>query len=62
MHPNITTLKWFGFFSEFKLYGPFVVLYFAQVTGSLTAAMAVFATTTIVAVVCEIPTGVISDR
>ncbi|MEI7579552.1 MAG: MFS transporter [bacterium] len=59
---NIKILKWFNFFSEFKLYLPIAIIYFSQVTGSFTLGMSIFSLVMISSAVFEIPTGVFSDR
>jgi MFS family permease len=62
IHQNIKVLKWFNFFSEFKLYAPIAIIYFSQVTGSFTLGMSVFSIFMISTALFEIPTGVFSDR
>ena len=62
MHRNIRLLAWHNFFTDFRLYGPFIVIYFADVSGSYTLAMAVFSVQMVTAVLLEIPTGILSDR
>lgn len=61
MHKNIKLLTWFNFFTDFKLYAPIAILYFAQVTGSFALGMSIFSITTISSAIFEIPTGVYSD-
>lgn len=46
---------------DFRLYGAIVILYFAQVTGSYTLGMSVFAITMVSSAVFELPTGILSD-
>lgn len=62
IHQNIKLLKWFNFFSEFKLYAPIAIIYFSQVSGSFTLGMSVFSIIMISTALFEIPTGVFSDR
>jgi len=62
MLSNIRVLTWFNFFSDFKLYAPFAIIYFAQVSGSFALGMAIFSIARIVSAVFEIPTGIFSDR
>jgi len=62
MQRNIRVLTWFNFFSEFKLYAPLAIVYFAQVSGSFALGMAVFSIARIFSAAFEIPTGVFSDR
>jgi MFS family permease len=59
---NITLLKWYNFFYEFRPYGAIAILYFTQVTGSFALGLAVFSIASIAAAVFEIPTGVVSDK
>ncbi len=44
------------------MYGPIMVIYFAQVTGSYTAAASLLAVKMLSSAVFEVPTGVLSDR
>ena len=62
MHPNIKLLSWFNFFIDFKLYAPIAILYFAEVSGSFTMGMSVFAIAVVSAALFEIPTGIFSDK
>ncbi len=59
---NVTLLKWYNFFYDFRPWGAIAVLYLAQVTGSFAQGLAIFAIASVAAAVFEIPTGVISDR
>lgn len=61
-HPNIPIIKWFNFFSDFRLYAPIAIIYFSQITGSFAIGMSIFSITMLSAALLEIPTGVISDR
>lgn len=58
---NIKLLAWFNFFTDFKLYSPVAIIYFAQVTGSYTLGMSVFSVVMLSSAVLEVPTGVFSD-
>lgn len=62
MHRNIRLLGWHNFFTDFRLYGPFIVIYFAQVAGSWTLAMSVLSIMMVTSAALEIPTGILSDR
>ena len=62
MRRNLHLLGWFNFLLDFRLYGPFAIIYFAQVSGSYAVGMAVFATAQATAALLEVPTGVLSDR
>ncbi|MBI2074470.1 MAG: MFS transporter [Candidatus Levybacteria bacterium] len=59
---NIKLLTWFNFFTDFKLYAPVAILYFAQVSGSFALGMSIFSITMIATAIFEVPTGVFSDR
>ncbi|WP_223166570.1 MFS transporter [Nonomuraea sp. SYSU D8015] len=59
---NVRLLSWFNFFGDFRMYGPIMVIYFAQVTGSYTAAASLLAVKMLSSAVFEVPTGVLSDR
>src|SRR3990167_1709082 len=62
MSRNIKILTWFNFFTDFKLYAPIAIIYFAQVSGSFALGMSIFSITMISSALLEIPTGVYSDR
>ncbi|MEQ4724871.1 MFS transporter [Nonomuraea sp. B19D2] len=59
---NVRLLSWFNFFGDFRMYGPIMVVYFAQVTGSYTAAASLLAVKMLSSAAFEVPTGVLSDR
>ena len=61
MSPNVGLLRWISFFSEFRVYGPFAVIYYAQVAGSYTLAMSVFAAAAVTSALMELPSGLLSD-
>ncbi len=61
-HPNLQRLRWFNLLLDLRLYGPFAIIYFAEVTGSYALGMSVFATTQLTSALLEVPTGVLSDR
>jgi MFS family permease len=58
---NIKLLTWFNFFTDFKLYAPVAIIYFAQVTGSYALGMSIFSIAMISSAMFEIPTGIFSD-
>lgn len=62
MHRNVTLLKWFNFFTDFRLYAPLAIIYFADVSGSYVLGMSVFSIIMLSSAVLEIPTGIFSDR
>lgn len=59
---NIRLFYWFNFFTDFRLYAPIAIIYFAQVTGSYALGMSIFSITMVSSALFEIPTGVLSDR
>lgn len=61
MNRNIKLLTWFNFFTDFKLYAPIVILYFAQVMGSFALGMSIFSIVFVSAAIFEVPTGIFSD-
>lgn len=58
---NIKILRWFNFFTDFSLYSPIAIIYFAQVTGSFALGMSIFSATMISSAIFEVPTGIYSD-
>ncbi len=61
LHKNIKILTWFNFFTNFKLYAPVAIIYFAKVTGSYAMGMSIFSIVMISSAIFEIPTGIFSD-
>lgn len=62
MNENIKLLKWFNFFLDFAPYSAFLILYFAQISGSFALALGIFSIHSISTCIFEVPTGVFSDR
>lgn len=62
MERNIKLIAAFNFFTDFKFHSAVLIIYFAGVTGSYTLAMSLFATVMVSSAICEIPTGIYSDR
>lgn len=62
MKRNVSLLYIFMFLMEFRLYGPFIIIYFGEVSGSYTLGMSVLSITFLTSAALEIPTGVLSDR
>lgn len=58
---NIRLLSAFSFCNDFRVYAPIMVVYFAQVTGSLALATLLFSIAKIAWSAFEVPTGVFSD-
>ena len=61
IHINIKLLTWFNFFSDFRLYAPIAIIYFAKITGSYTLGLGVFSVEMISSSIFELPTGLLSD-
>ncbi len=61
LHKNIKILKWFNFFTDFKLYAPIAIIYFATISGSYALGMSILAITMISSAIFEVPTGIFSD-
>ncbi len=62
MYRNVKILTLFNFFTDFKLYAPVAIIYFADVSGSFALGMSIFAITMVSSALFEIPTGIFSDR
>lgn len=58
---NIKILTWFNFFTDFRLYSPVAIIYFAKVTGSYALGMGIFSIVMVSSALFEIPTGIFSD-
>ncbi|MEK7165591.1 MAG: MFS transporter [Patescibacteria group bacterium] len=61
MHRNIKLLAVFNFLTDFILFAPVAIIYFAQVSGSYALGMSVFSITFLSSSLFEIPTGIFSD-
>ena len=59
---NIRLLYIHNFLTDFCPHWPFLVIYFADIAGSYTAAMSVMALETLSAALFDVPTGVFSDH
>lgn len=62
MKKNIKLMCWINLFSELKLYGAIIILYYIKISGSMALGMSIFSIATIVSSICELPTGIISDK
>lgn len=62
LHKNIKLLTWFNFFTEFKLYAPIAIIYFARVSHSFALGGAVFSIAYITSALLDVPTGIFADR
>ncbi len=59
---NIRLLYIHNFLTDFRVQEAFLVIYFAQVSGSYASAMAVLSIATLTGALMDIPTGVLSDK
>jgi MFS family permease len=59
---NVRLLALFNFFVDFRLYGPVLIIYFAQVSGSYALGTSVLSLTMLTSAILDVPTSVISDR
>src|SRR5437868_4509518 len=59
---NIRLLYLHNFLSDFRPQWPFAVIYYAQITGSYTAAMAILSLEMLCSSLMDIPTGIFSDQ
>jgi MFS family permease len=62
MHSNIRYLLIFSFLNCFRPHWPIAIIYFHAVTGSFTAAMAVYSVAFFTQAICEVPAGSYSDK
>ncbi len=58
---NIRLLTWFNFFTDFRLYAPIAIIYFATVSKSYALGASVFSVIMIVQALFDVPTGIFSD-
>lgn len=59
---NIKLLGLFNFFGDFRLFGPILIIYFADVSGSYALGGTLLAMRMISQAIFEIPAGILSDR
>ncbi len=62
MKSNLVIMGLLNLLMDFKLYGAFAIIYYSQVSGSMTLGMSIFSITMIAAAVLEFPTGLIADK
>ena len=62
MKHNLKRMYLINLLNEMKFYGIIIVLYYIQLSGSMTLGMSIFSIVTIIAAISEIPTGVLSDK
>jgi MFS family permease len=59
---NLKLLKWFNFFTDFKLYAPIAIIYFSHITHSYAIGASIFAVTQFSAAFMDVPAGIFADR
>lgn len=62
MKSNIKLMYIINLLSELKLYGAVIILFYIQLTDSMAIGMSIFSIATIISSLCELPTGIISDK
>ena len=62
MNRNIRLFYVHNFLTDFQFHAAFLVIFFAQITGSYAQAMIVLSVLTISSALLEIPTGILSDK
>ncbi len=62
MKSNLVIMGLLNLLMDFKLYGAFAIIYYSQISGSMTLGMSIFSITMIAAAVFEFPTGLIADK
>lgn len=62
MKRNLKIMYLINLLNEMKFYGIILVLYYIQLSGSMTLGMSIFSIVTISTAICEIPTGLLSDK
>ena len=62
MKNNVKLLSLFNFFFNFRLYSVLAIIYFSEITHSYALGLSIFSIAQIVQALCEIPTGILSDR
>ncbi|MEO8580949.1 MAG: MFS transporter [Patescibacteria group bacterium] len=62
MRRTIRLLSLWNFLTDFSLFAPVAVLYFARVSGSFALGMSVFSVIFLTSAIAEVPTGIFSDR
>jgi MFS family permease len=59
---NVRLLHIHNFLTDFCPQWPFLIIYFADITGSYTTGMSILALETVAAALFDIPTGIFSDK
>lgn len=59
---NIKLLRWFNFFTDFRLYAPIAIIYFSHVTHSYALGGSIFSIIYISSALLDVPAGIVADR
>ena len=62
MEKNLKKMYAINLLNEMKFYGIILILYYTQLSGSMTLGMSIFSIVTVIAAICEVPTGILSDK
>lgn len=62
MKKNLKRMYLISLLNEIKFYGIILILYYIQLSGSMTLGMSIFSVITIIAAISELPTGIVSDK
>lgn len=59
---NIRIMGLLNLLMDFKLYGAFAIIYYSEISGSMTFGMSIFSIAMISSAIFEFPTGIIADK
>lgn len=62
MEKNLKKMYAINLLNEMKFYGIILILYYTQLSGSMTLGMSIFSIVTVIAAISEVPTGILSDK
>ncbi len=62
MEKNLKRMYLISLLNEVKFYGIILILFYIQLSGSMTLGMSIFSIITIIAAISELPTGIVSDK
>lgn len=62
MEKNLKRMYLISLLNEIKFYGIILILFYIQLSGSMTLGMSIFSIITIISAISELPTGIISDK
>ena len=62
MKRNLKIMGLLNLLMDFKIYGAFAIIYYSEVSGSMTLGMSIFSIAMISAAIFEFPTGMIADK